>query len=228
MKKISVLVLLFFAVFSGKMAAQAAFSVALLEADTDTIDLAMGDSVVSYTIKLVNQGNASFSGFIQIMASYNADPGVYPWEFTNIDAANPIAVGDTLTFTHDDVVSADRYGGGDNIILVWPNAGSGAQILDTGSTHIFVRNLVSRQNPQELDKRVRVYPNPAREALRFLWVDPSYQLEQVRLVNALGQEVFSTHESVTEIQVEGLPEGLYFLELRYLDGMQGIFRVRVE
>jgi archaellum component FlaG (FlaF/FlaG flagellin family) len=228
MKKIFGLVLLAFALLTGNLKGQAAFSVASVTVDADTIDLDTGN-VLTFTVKLVNLGNTPYSGFIQLFAAYNGGTNIYPWEYANIDSLMPILVGDTFSFDlHQDIVASDRYGGGDNIILIWPNTGNGAQTLDTASIHVFVRNLVSRLNPQEIDARVKVYPNPATEVLRFNWTDPTYRLEHVRLVNMAGQEVFSSHNAVQEIGLDGLPRGIYLLQLQYEDGLQGIFKVRIE
>ncbi|MFK7785857.1 MAG: T9SS type A sorting domain-containing protein [Crocinitomicaceae bacterium] len=76
---------------------------------------------------------------------------------------------------------------------------------------------ISGLGENETDK-IRVYPNPARNELH-VFIDDNVQIGyELTLINLLGQNLFKEQivhggEDIT-LNVEGLPEGLYFLILR--------------
>ncbi|MEM9023692.1 MAG: T9SS type A sorting domain-containing protein, partial [Bacteroidota bacterium] len=66
-----------------------------------------------------------------------------------------------------------------------------------------------------------VYPNPAREQVTLRWEEPLRQAASVRVLNALGQPVWSSLLSAGTTQeafdVSGLSPGLYMV---WLEGGQ--------
>ena len=66
---------------------------------------------------------------------------------------------------------------------------------------------------EEVAPAVSVYPNPASETVRIEGIGPA----EVQLHNALGQLV-KTVENTHEINVAGLPQGVYLLRIRDEEG----------
>ena len=71
--------------------------------------------------------------------------------------------------------------------------------------------------------RVEVYPNPASETLRVEGLEAT----EIQVYNALGQLVKETHGS-NEVNVNGLPEGLYLLRITDTEGIKHVARVAVK
>lgn len=83
--------------------------------------------------------------------------------------------------------------------LVWQNDYYGTCMIDAVE--------------EEVAPAVSVYPNPASETVRIEGIGPA----EVQLHNALGQLV-NTVENTHEINVAGLPQGVYLLRIRDEEG----------
>ena len=83
--------------------------------------------------------------------------------------------------------------------LVWQNDYYGTCMIDAVE--------------EEVAPAVSVYPNPASETVRIEGIGPA----EVQLHNALGQLV-KTVENTHEINVAGLPQGVYLLRIRDEEG----------
>ena len=83
--------------------------------------------------------------------------------------------------------------------LVWQNDYYGTCMIDAVE--------------EEVAPAVSVYPNPASETVRIEGIGPA----EVQLHNALGQLV-KTVENTNEINVAGLPQGVYLLRIRDEEG----------
>lgn len=62
---------------------------------------------------------------------------------------------------------------------------------------------------QENEKGIKLYPNPAKETLRVDGKD----ILHVELFNIVGQKVLSTNKDFGAIQLNNLPNGMYFVRL---------------
>jgi hypothetical protein len=71
--------------------------------------------------------------------------------------------------------------------------------------------------------RVEVYPNPASETLRI----DGLEAAEIQVYNALGQRVKEVH-GLNEVNVSGLPEGLYLLRIVDAEGKNHAVRVAVK
>ena len=66
----------------------------------------------------------------------------------------------------------------------------------------------------EYSKEAKIYPNPAKNLLHIECTD----LTQVEVFNVTGQKVLSVQENLNAIQLDQLPNGLYFIHLQTLQG----------
>ena len=73
------------------------------------------------------------------------------------------------------------------------------------------------------DNRVEVYPNPASETLRVEGLEAT----EIQVYNALGQLVKEVR-GANEVNVSGLPEGLYLLRITDTEGIKHVARVAVK
>lgn len=230
MKKVFFPLFLVFLSVSGTLSAQLpALRIDSLTVDNDTIDVAQGETTFTYSYKITNVGTVPYSGSILSECIYSADPGnVWFWESVVYDSLLP---GQFITISNhtDNVLDAPmRYSGGENIITVWPHSGSEAQIPDTTTIQVWILNITSRPEPQPIENRVSVFPNPVSDLLKLNWKNSGQSLEYVRLTNLSGQEIFSSDIQVAEVPVGHLPPGLYLLEINYSDGLRGFFRISKE
>ena len=68
----------------------------------------------------------------------------------------------------------------------------------------------------ELDRKtLSVYPNPVSTSIK--WNLPDNNVKQVSLFDISGKKVLEADASLTEINVEDLPGGMYYLEFRGSD-----------
>ena len=71
---------------------------------------------------------------------------------------------------------------------------------------------------QENGKEIKLYPNPAKEALHIEGKD----ILQVELFNIVGQKILSINENFETIKLDQLPGGLYFVRLQSTQGEQNL------
>jgi aminopeptidase N len=74
-----------------------------------------------------------------------------------------------------------------------------------------IEAITHSEDPLE-DSSWQVYPNPVREVLQWRWESAQPTVQQVHLINAAGQRVISAG-NVGELNLTGLPAGLYWLEV---------------
>ncbi len=88
--------------------------------------------------------------------------------------------------------------------------------LSSHTTHFSVRKPNVIENVRETI-RLSVFPNPARERIS---VSCETEMRRVTLCNALGQQVLRVNPNApqAELQVSGLPRGLYLLKVETAGG----------
>ena len=67
---------------------------------------------------------------------------------------------------------------------------------------------------QENATDISIYPNPAKDILHIEGKD----ILQVEVFNVVGQKVLSIHENFDAIQLNSLPDGMYFVRLQTKQG----------
>lgn len=80
----------------------------------------------------------------------------------------------------------------------------------------------------KIDRNLSIYPNPANELI-FIKNGNKASIENIRLLNILGQEVFekSVNENeIIELNVNTIVEGIYFLEIQ-LDGFMVTRKIEI-
>lgn len=186
-----------------------------------------GDSIISYDIRLRNIGPAGANGLVDIIFQYK-DTVEQVKMTLNVDLENSqffdTVVVDTVRGTQA------RYGGGVNIIVIWPRAHPDVNALppDTSEASIVIDQIVSRPKPKPVEDRVFLYPNPADAMVKVGYKKSSSRLELVRILNMEGREVYQNTLPVTELPFKEHPNGIYFVEFQYADGQNGLFKVVIQ
>jgi hypothetical protein len=195
--------------------------------DTMDYNLGNGDTVIEWTVRVINNGNASYNGTVSVRCYYNNDSMV--WEKDEF-IGNNFEVGQTQWVSWKDTVQSGdaRYKGGNNILVIWPHSDSpNVQAPDSTNGGIYIDNLVSVRDPQVFFARVKVGPNPVSSTLYLQYLKDQHKLEHVRLYNSSGQIMRSYHKAVSRIEFNDLPVGLYFLDIQYKDGVGGSYKLLV-
>ena len=193
----------------------------------DTLFYNSGTSdIIIYTVRIVNNGNDAYNGSISLRAYHNGDTSTTEekdqWVVSNFE------VGQVQTVTYQDsIVSNDaRYKGGNNIIVIWPHSDSpGIQAPDSSSDSIYIDGLTAIDDPLEFSLRVDVWPNPVRGKLNLHFFKDVHKLEHVRIVNHVGQVIQEYKKPREEVFFDDLSPGMYFINIRYKDGVEGSFRI---
>lgn len=108
-----------------------------------------------------------------------------------------------------------HYAAGDNIIVVWPVSSSSSMIVDSFYTTVHFTPSVGIMELSPT--QVRVFPNPVSQYLHLNY-DNENNVEQVRIYDLAGREIYHVNEAVRTINLSEFDNGLYFLEIIHKDG----------
>ena len=196
--------------------------------DTLYYNAGAGDSIITYPIRIRNIGSLGANGLVDVMFRYKGSIDsvklTFPINLENQQFVDTVVV-DTVRG------SGLRYGGGVNIIVIWPRAHPDvmADAPDTSQATVYIDTYVGTKGPEDpVFDRVELYPNPADLAVNVLYKKMDSRLELVRILNMEGREVYQNSLPVKELPFGSQPSGIYFVEFRYADGINGTFKVVVQ
>lgn len=77
----------------------------------------------------------------------------------------------------------------------------------------FIEDILPVTNTDQvlLDQQIRAFPNPASD---LVFLQTSLELESVRLLNLQGQQLRQYAGNTTQVDLSGLPAGVYFLQVQ--------------
>lgn len=188
--------------------------------------IAQGDSIIEYTVVVVNNGNAAVNGAISVRAYHNGDYSA--WYEKAEFVVNNFEVGQSQTVTFNDTVRANdaRYKGGNNILVIWPHSDApNIQVPDSSGADIWIDGLVGVKDPTVFFARVEAGPNPVSSGLNLRYLKDQHKLEHVRIINTSGQVLRQYDKAVSRVEFSDLPQGLYLLQIHYRDGVSGTYRI---
>jgi polyhydroxybutyrate depolymerase len=81
-------------------------------------------------------------------------------------------------------------------------------------------SLTSISENEQLNKSVRVYPNPTNSILHFDFNTGYQNPTSIEIVDLLGKVVFSEPTIVDYISIENLNPGLYFISIKTNDSIE--------
>lgn len=188
------------------------------------------DSTLVYNITLTNVGGLKATGEVDIVFQFK-DSIQKVMATLQVDLESQQSIDTAITDTVFKNEAIPRYGGGGNIIVVWPRAAPDvmAAAPDTGQASIYIKGLpLNRKNPREIYERVQLYPNPTTGTLRFRYTKVGTPLEFISVTDLHGREVYRSARGVMEIPLDNEPNGIYFVQIRYRDGIQGLYRIMLQ
>jgi hypothetical protein len=131
---------------------------------------------------------------------------------------------DTISITYAETYDTlNRYKLGDNIVVVWPVAGT-SLIRDTIRQHVYIDSPAAIHGLNNANKDILIYPNPFINILHIKGIYLGNALKQVRLFDVYGRMVYSGDSSL-RINIEGVKSGIYFLELGFVDGIKQSYQL---
>jgi len=186
-----------------------------------------GQPYHNISIKVSNVGSNNFFGEIDVFL-YSQSIGISGIDTLRDDPLHQnffIPPGDTVTTDANPnyTFRSAHYDAGDNIIVVWPYFGS--TDFDTYDSRVFfVPTLTGIHETKQAS--LNIFPNPVTRIL-YLNYGSENTVEQVRIFDPEGKEIFHYPKAVNTIDFSGCDRGLYFLELIRKDGTRSIKKIVV-
>ena len=199
---------------SGELSAQAILGVR---------SISFPDTVftnTNYTVEVIieNKGNSPYTGIVNVYYTTDTTASnqfLDSVTVTNLDSSDVVQlVVNNFQFNS----TAFLFGG--NIVVVWPT-GSVAT-ADSATTPVYVIDDTGIKDGTGINENIYIFPNPVKNKLFINCYDIKNSIEQVRIYNLIGKEIFKSEESPGVINTDNYRQGIYFMELRLKDGTQVI------
>jgi hypothetical protein len=213
MKKLFFIPVLFISIFFfQKQAAAQLLTLDTIAGFPDTVNISATETL---TVFMSKSGGNVFSGDLTLFFHTQSDTGGAADTLLHFDqyTLNNSVDSITTNFTFNE----SCLDAGDNIVVVWPS--SSMHPLDVNGDSIYFHIVLAGVGIDEnnLRQSIMLYPNPARSEVRLRLGFPE-KVEQVRVLDVLGKEIFRFEEAVKSFKVESLVEGIYFVEVKSRDG----------
>ncbi len=111
----------------------------------------------------------------------------------------------------------------DSIVVTWDSAGTGlVQVLETNTNgcssdtvSLFVNIIIVSSVVDKNDHNISVFPNPVSDQLTIAINNASYVHLKAKIYDSLGRLIKDggLNNSVNVISLEGLPDGVYYLQI---------------
>lgn len=228
-KKSFLLIATLFALLSSGALAQSSLIMndsAVFLSSSDTV--ATGGSV-TFTGQVINESSQTHNSPIGIvvaidtMGTQGTDTANFIYlSFDYLSAASNviIAPGDTIWFI-DTLVIGGAFKNGINTVVIWPVTsmpGYGPP-RDSAKFNVFVFDPLTINNEEVIDQLI-LCPNPFSEKVWFL-TKGDVIVEEVRIIDALGKIILSNKIRNNQfVETGNLPQGIYFIELSYNNGLK--------
>ena len=79
----------------------------------------------------------------------------------------------------------------------------------------FIQPVVLSVDDSYLNSQVKIYPNPSSDRIYIDLGEFQNDLKNINILNVMGQQVKSIRMVSKEVDISGLPNGLYFVELNF-------------
>lgn len=187
----------------------------------DTINL--NDNYV-HTLTVHNFDSVDFTGTIYLVAAIDSSGTLLSVDTVGSVFVSNLGWTDTVSITYTEAYNTlNGYKLGDNIVVVWPVAGTTA-IRDSIRQNVYIDNPASIQTLNNANKDVLIYPNPFLNHFvvkNFNWKN---ELKQVRIFNSEGKLILQ-QMNLNFTNLEYLTKGMYFIYIDHPDGNQSHFKI---
>lgn len=202
------------------------FSQVVFHIETDTLSspnpLNLGDSLF-FKFTIFNQGTTNFNDSLYIVRRVNGF-------VDTIDVIQSVSL-DTLPSDSENIntgelASAARYGGGINVVVIWPTGPSLISPTTTDSISDDVYIIGTSSLPEAYRNSIfQVYPNPSADRLRFLTDIPTSAIDLVQVMGINGQILKSYPQLPPIISLADLPKGTYLIQVQFKGGESRTLKV---
>lgn len=176
----------------------------------DTSSLINKIDTLFYTVK--NTGTQTISG---ITIKYKSDSMTNPSNLDSALAQGGLNPGDSLNLKSALKMKQGDFHSVFTGVVVWPIA-AGLTQVDTGKTKVNIDGTLGIYTQQRSAYEFSLFPNPSTTVIHFE-TSSQYSIENVRIFNSLGKLEKAVKCINNEINVEGLSNGLYLLEVESSD-----------
>lgn len=187
----------------------------------DTINL--NDNYV-HTLTVHNFDSVDFTGTIYLVAAIDSSGTLLSVDTVGSVFVSNLGWTDTVSITYTEAYNTlNGYKLGDNIVVVWPVAGTTA-IRDSIRQNVYIDNPASIQTLNNANKDVLIYPNPFLDHFvvkNFNWKN---EPKQVRIFNSEGKSILQ-QMNLNFTNLDYLTKGMYFIYIDYPDGNQSYFKI---
>lgn len=194
----------------------------------DSTTIAIKDTIVikdSTYFAIQNKGDSTYNGFIELYYSVN-------------NSIPYLLKGDTIkkyTLYPNDItvfnvplfyIDSTKFKPGVNIVVVWPTGSNNVAIVDSFRTYILIKDTSSLgfNNYADFNKNITIFPNPVLDELIIHYSGIKNDIEQVRIFNVLGEQLFIGREDNRIINIKNYPEGIYFVEILFKESNNRIVK----
>ena len=199
--------LLFFAPLAG----QNTFSVAYDTTNWISPAQAGPQDSVNYTFTVSHNLPGDYIGPIDIMC--RVDSGTpFMLLSSTIDSIGPGPAGKQYSIR--DSVELSRYGGGINIVVVWPTAPN----FVTLDSAVGTLTVIGVSTPDPIKYDMDIYPNPSNGIIRFRADFPTAWVRETMLTDQQGRLLRRENGLPWQMSLDALPAGVYFLSMRLKTG----------
>jgi hypothetical protein len=162
---------------------------------------------VRYQFAIHNNSGTAFIDSLRI--KFRSNTGVFTLvEYDSV----VIPIGGVFNVDTIDTVSVGRYGGGINILVIWPTAPNPVLTDSIKDTLIVLTVGVDEGLSNTLP--IDVFPIPSQEELFFRHRDPlSVPIVATEIWNVSGQRLRRFKGLPWEVYIGDLPQGLYFIRI---------------
>ncbi len=187
----------------------------------DTINL--NDNYV-HTLTVHNFDSVDFTGTIYLVAAIDSSGTLLSVDTVGSVFVSNLGWTDTVSITYTEAYNTlNGYKLGDNIVVVWPVAGTTA-IRDSIRQNVYIDNPASIQTLNNANKDVLIYPNPFLDHFvvkNFNWKN---EPKQVRIFNSEAKLILQ-QMNLNFTNLDYLTKGMYFIYIDYPDGNQSYFKI---
>jgi len=171
--------------------------------------------------------NPGGNALIEIINN-NVDEGVLTvsaTRFVNIPVNGAGPIGIMTIIIEDDVVglsepAIETLVEIDQIIVTSPGLATQPVVGDSLVLEILPDDITLSDESPEEKYNLNIFPNPIRNEIN-LKLDSDVRMESIQLFNTIGQKVMeSTFNPINELRydTQGLPDGIYFLQVQLANG----------
>jgi len=188
-----------------------------------------GQHYDSIHIVIQNIGNATFSSSDINVLLYSTSMGIGNKDTLRWTSfPHTILAGQSISLNNvpsNYYFRTIHYAAGDNIIVVWPYSVQTSNYqVDSFYTNIYFKEIVGIQELNGLS--VKIYPNPVSRILKLNYGSEK-TVEQVRIYDLAGREIFNVREAVRSVDISSFDEGIYFLEVSEKNGKRGVQKILI-